>query len=127
MAAYEGAIASLLDAVDAIAEHVGGLDETAPLVVLGGGARGRTWIDVVRRLSGRAVLIPDAEELVALGAAVQASAILGREDPAAVAARWGTSSGTLLEPVPRDDERLARIGALRDAVIETPALAGSAR
>ena len=81
MAAYEGAIASLLDAVDAIAEHAGGLDETAPLVVLGGGARGRTWVDVVRRLSGRAVLIPDAEELVAIGAAVQAAAILGGEDP----------------------------------------------
>ena len=127
MAAYEGAIASLLDAVDAIAEQVGGLDETAPLVVLGGGARGRTWVDVVRRLSGRAVLIPDAEELVAIGAAVQAAAILGGEDPGVVAARWGTSAGTLLEPVPRDDERLARIGALRNAVIETPALAGSAR
>ena len=81
----------------------------------------------MRRLSGRAVLIPDAEELVALGAAVQAAAILGGEDPAAVSARWGTSAGTLLEPVARDDERLARIGALRNAVIETPALAGSAR
>ena len=127
MAAYEGAIASLLDAVDAIAEQVGGLDETAPLVVLGGGARGRTWVDVVRRLSGRAVLIPDAEELVAIGAAVQAASILGGEDPGVVAARWGTSTGTLLEPVPRDDERLARIAALRNAVIETPALAGSAR
>ena len=127
MAAYEGAIASLLDAVDAIAEQAGGLDETAPLVVLGGGARGRTWVDVVRRLSGRAVLIPDAEELVAIGAAVQAAAILGGEDPAAVAARWDTSAGTLLEPVPRDDERLTRIGALRNAVIESPALAGTTR
>ena len=100
MAAYEGAIASLLDAVDAIAEQAGGLDETAPLVVLGGGARGRTWVDVVRRLSGRAVLIPDAEELVAIGAAVQAAAILGGEDPAAVAARWGTSAGTLARAGP---------------------------
>ena len=127
MAAYEGAIASLLDAVDAIAEHTGGLDPAAPLVLLGGGAKGRTWVEVVRRLSGRPVLIPEAQELVAIGAAVQAAAILGGEDPAAVAARWGTNRGTLLDAVARDDERLERIGALRAAVVETPALAGTAR
>ena len=127
MAAYEGAIASLLDAVDAIAEQTGGLDPAAPLVVLGGGAKGRTWVEVVRRLSGRQVLIPDAQELVAIGAAVQATAILRGEEPGAVAARWGTSRGTLLDAIARDDERLERIGALREAVVGTPALAGTAR
>ena len=127
MAAYEGAIASLLDAVDAIGAQTGGLDSTAPLVVLGGGAKGRTWIEVVRRLSGRPVLIPEAQELVAIGAAVQAAAILRGEDTGAVAARWGTNAGTQLDAVERDDERLARIGALREAVVETPALSGTAR
>ena len=127
MASYEGAIASLLDAVNAIAAQTGGLDPAAPLVVLGGGAKGRTWIEVVRRLSGRPVLIPNAQELVAIGAAVQAAAMLGGEDPAAVARRWGTSAGTQLDAVDRDDERLARIGALREAVVETPALAGTGR
>ena len=127
MAAYEGAIASLLDAVDAIAEHAGGLDPQAPVVVVGGGARGRTWIEVVRRLSGRPVLIPDAEELVALGAAVQAASVLGGEDPAAVAARWGTNRGTLHEPVARDEATLARIASLRTVVTATPVLAGTAR
>jgi len=127
MAAYEGASASLLDAVDAIAAQTGGLDPAAPLVLIGGGARGRTWVDVVRRLSGRPLLIPDAQELVAIGAAVQAAAILGGEDLGAVAARWGTNRGTLLDAVPRDDERLTRIAALRTAVVETPALAGTGR
>jgi xylulokinase len=127
MAAYEGASASLLDAVDAIAAQTGGLDPAAPLVLIGGGAKGRTWVDVVRRLSGRPVLIPDAQELVAIGAAVQAAAILGGEDPGVVAARWGTNRGTLHDAVPRDDERLARIAALRAAVVETPALAGTGR
>ena len=127
MAAYEGAIASLLDAVDAISAQTGGLDPAAPLVLLGGGAKGRTWVDVVRRLSGRPVLIPEAQELVAIGAAVQAASILRGEDPGAVAARWGTTRGTLLDAVSRDDERLERIGALRAAVVETPALAGTAR
>jgi xylulokinase len=127
MAAYEGAIASLLDAVDAIAEQTDGLDPAAPLVLLGGGAKGRTWIEAVRRLSGRQLLIPDTQELVAIGAAVQAAAILRGEDPAAVAARWRTNEGTLLDAVPRDEERLERIAALRAAIVETPALAGTAR
>jgi len=60
-------------------------------------------------------------------AAVQAAAILGGEDLGAVAARWGTNRGTLLDAVPRDDERLTRIAALRTAVVETPALAGTGR
>jgi xylulokinase len=127
MAAYEGAIASLLEAVEAIDRQAGGLDPAAPLVVLGGGARGRTWVDVVRRLAGRPVLVPTAEELVALGAAVQAAAVLGGEDPAALAARWGVKDGTLLEPVARDEERLARIGKVRGALVESPVLAGSTR
>ena len=126
MAAYEGAVASLLEALDAIGEAAGGLDRAAPLVLIGGGARGTTWRDVVLRLSGRPILIPEAEELVAIGAAVQAAAILRTEPLATVAERWATTRGTLLEPQPRDDDRLARIKAIRDAVATTAALSGSA-
>ena len=117
MAAYEGAVASLLEALASIGEAAGGMDDDAPIILIGGGARGRTWRDVVRRLSGRPVLIPNAEELVALGAAVQATAIWRGEPPAAVARRWHTDAGTLLDPLPRDDERLARIRAIRDVVV----------
>ena len=116
MATYEGAAAALLEALDAIGTAVGGLDDDAPLMLVGGGSRGRTWVDVVRRLSGRPVLIPDADELVAIGAAVQATAAWRDEDPAAIARRWGTSAGRLLDPLPRDDERLERIAAFRGAI-----------
>ena len=116
MATYEGAAAALLEALDAIGTAVGGLDDDAPLMLVGGGSRGRTWVDVVRRLSGRPVLIPDADELVAIGAAVQATAAWRDEDPAAIARRWGTSAGRLLDPLPRDDERLDRIAAFRGAI-----------
>jgi xylulokinase len=109
MAAYEGAVASLLVAFDAIGEAVGGLDASAPLLLIGGGARGRTWREVVGRLTGRAIQVPDAGELVAIGAAVQATAVLRREAPGEVAARWGNAAGILLEAVPVDEERLARI------------------
>lgn len=126
MAAYEGAVASLLEALDAIGAATGGLDPEAPLVLAGGGARGATWREVVRRLSGRSVLIPEADELVALGAAVQAAAVLGGETPASVAERWNTSRGTVLEPLPRDDERLAAIRDVRDATAAAVALSGPA-
>ena len=112
MAAYEGAVASLLVAFDAIGEAVGGLDPAAPLLLIGGGARGRTWRSVVGRLTGRAIQVPEAGELVAIGAAVQATAVLRGEAPDAVAARWDGAAGTLLEPVPIDQDRLARIREL---------------
>jgi xylulokinase len=126
MATYEGAVASLLEALGSIEALTGASDPETPIVLVGGGARGAAWREVVGRLSGRPLLIPDAEELVALGAAVQACATWRGESPADVAARWGTASGTLVEPRPADGERLAQIAAIRDAVVNSPALSGSA-
>jgi len=121
MAAYEGAVASLLVAFDAIGEAVGGLDPAAPLLLIGGGSRGKTWRSVVGRLTGRAVQVPEAGELVAIGAAVQAAAVLRGEPPGEVAARWGGAAGVLLDPVPMDEERLARIRELLvDVTAEQP-------
>jgi xylulokinase len=111
MATYEGAVASLLVAVDAIGESVGGLDPEAPLLLVGGGARGETWRSVVRRLTGRRVQVPDATESVAVGAAVQAAAVVRGEDPHEVAVRWGGGRGILLDPLPVDTKRLAMIRA----------------
>ena len=60
--------------------------------------------------------VPEARELVALGAAAQAAGLLTGEDPAAVARRWNTTAGPVLEAVERDEETLARIaGVLSDA------------
>jgi xylulokinase len=124
MAAYEGAVASLLEALDAIATAGGALDPDAPLVLVGGGARGATWREVASRLSGRPIVIPDAQELVATGAAVQAAAVLDGVGLDEVAARWGIASGTVLDPVPRDDARLAAIRDVRDAAAAAVALTG---
>jgi xylulokinase len=107
MATYEGAAVSLLDALDTIDRCSSGVDPAAPLILIGGGARGATWQNVVRRLSGRAISIPQATELVAMGAAVQAASILLGEPPQEVAARWQTES-TLLPAVERDTESTER-------------------
>ncbi|MEU8652280.1 xylulokinase [Streptomyces sp. NPDC048737] len=113
-AAYDGAVHSLLGALDLVLDE--DADRTAPLLLIGGGARGTAWQQTVRRLSGRPVQIPDARELVALGAAAQAAGLLTGEDPAAVARRWNTARGPVLDAVERDEAALARIaGVLSDA------------
>ncbi|MFF7529363.1 xylulokinase [Streptomyces bobili] len=113
-AAYDGAVHSLLGALDLVLDE--DADRSAPLLLIGGGARGRAWQQTVRRLSGRPVQIPEAKELVALGAAAQAAGLLTGEDPAAVARRWNTARGPVLDAVQRDEAALARIaGVLSDA------------
>ncbi|MDL2075236.1 xylulokinase [Streptomyces sp. GXMU-J15] len=113
-AAYDGAVHSLLGALDLVLDA--DADRSAPLLLIGGGARGTAWQETVRRLSGRPVQVPEAKELVALGAAAQAAGLLTGEDPAAVARRWNTTAGPVLDAVERDEAALARIaGVLSDA------------
>ncbi|GHA99420.1 xylulokinase [Streptomyces thermoviolaceus] len=113
-AAYDGAVHALLEALDLVLDQ--DADRTSPLLLIGGGARGTAWQQTVRRLSGRPVQVPQARELVALGAAAQAAGLLTGEDPAAVARRWKTADGPVLEPVERDEATLERIsGVLSDA------------
>ncbi|MEU0225351.1 xylulokinase [Streptomyces sp. NPDC006284] len=113
-AAYDGAVHSLLGALDLVLDS--DADPSAPLLLIGGGARGGAWQQTVRRLSGRPVQIPEAKELVALGAAAQAAGLLTGEDAAAVARRWNTAAGPVLDAVERDEAALTRIsGVLSDA------------
>ncbi|MFP3986441.1 xylulokinase [Streptomyces sp. E11-3] len=113
-AAYDGAVFALLQALDLVLDVDAGADPApeAPLLLIGGGARGTAWQQTVRRLSGRPVQVPDADEPVALGAAAQAAGLLTGEDPAAVARRWGSARGPVLDPVARDEETLQRISTL---------------
>ncbi|AKZ54305.1 Xylulose kinase [Streptomyces ambofaciens ATCC 23877] len=113
-AAYDGAVHSLLGALDLVLDS--DADTSEPLLLIGGGARGTAWQQTVRRLSGRPVQIPEAKELVALGAAAQAAGLLTGEDAAAVARRWNTAAGPVLDAVERDEAALTRIsGVLSDA------------
>jgi xylulokinase len=118
LAAYEGATASLIEALGELSRQGSGLDPEAPVILIGGGARGSVWQRVVARLSGRQVLVPKADELVALGAAAQATACLDGEPPAEVARRWDTRSGLTLDPPAEpDEETLVRIRSVRAATL----------
>jgi xylulokinase len=110
-ATYDGVVVSLLDALDRVLEQSGGAStgsSGAALLLTGGGARGRVWRETVRRLSGRALRIPDVGEAVAVGAAVQAAAVLTGEAPEDVASRWGCGSGEEIDPVEADDATVER-------------------
>jgi len=118
LAAYEGAVASLVEALDMLGEVGSGLDPGAAILLIGGGARGGIWQRTVARLSGRPIQVPDAEELVALGAAAQAAACLSDDVPEAVALGWKTSRGVAVEPPTEPDlETLHRIRTTRDATL----------
>jgi xylulokinase len=109
-ACYDGAAHALLSALDRVLREGGeSADTEQPLLLIGGGAQGRAWQRTVLRLSGRPVQLPDARELVALGAAAQATGLLTGEPAEEVARRWGTADGPVLPAVPRDDATLERI------------------
>jgi xylulokinase len=112
LAAYRGAVASLLEAVDLLAAQGSGIAPDAPIVLIGGGARGAAWRRTVSELSGRPVQVPAAQELVAIGAAAQAASALTGDPALDIAQRWRTREGTRLEPVPRNEEALDRIRRL---------------
>ncbi|MFD7730997.1 xylulokinase [Kitasatospora phosalacinea] len=123
-AAYDGAAYSLLAALDDVlaVDGPGAADPERPILLIGGGAQGRAWQDTVRRLSGRPVQLPAARELVALGAAAQAAALLTGEPADAVARRWGTADGPVLPALARDDAALERIAT---TISQTAALQGN--
>lgn len=112
-AAYDGAAYALLAALDDVLRHGGEiLAADAPLLLIGGGAQGAAWRDTVRRLSGRPVLVPAAQEIVALGAAAQAAGLVTGESADEVARRWKTADGLLLDPLPKDEAALERLTAV---------------
>ncbi|MFG3281404.1 xylulokinase [Streptomyces sp. NPDC048111] len=119
-AAYEGAAVTVLRALDEVLRACG-LDPASPqalarpLRLIGGGAQGRAWVQTVRRLSGRPLVIPAATELVAVGAAALAASAATGTDPVALAGHWGAGRGRELPPLERDLAAWERIGATIDA------------
>ena len=106
VAAFEGVVCGLLDALDVLADLVP-VDQ-GPLLLVGGGARAAAYRRAVADLSGRTVWVPDLEEAVATGACVQAAATLDGRHPDDVRASWGSGGGVLVAPDPRVDAAAVR-------------------
>lgn len=91
-----------------------------PLRLVGGGAKGRHWVETVRRLSGRPLLIPQSGELVARGAAALAAGAATGEDPVALASSWQSGGDAVeLPPVERDMETWERVSAVLEKAAPT--------
>ncbi|MCV2395015.1 xylulokinase [Actinotalea sp. M2MS4P-6] len=117
-AAVEGMLCALADGLDAL--H----DQGVPVErvrLIGGGARSEAVRAIAPAVLGLDVLVPEAGEYVADGAARQAAWVLARRaDTAAPAPTWVLAAEELrsAEPTPGVRERYA---AVRDLVADRPA------
>lgn len=113
--AFEGVVCGLLDGLDAL-EAEGLPTGEGRLVLVGGGARSAGYRQVVATLAGRPVTVPDEDEIVATGAALQAAVVASDSDVDQITDRWGLRAGTVVEPGPgseRSNEVRTRYAAAR--------------
>jgi xylulokinase len=96
LAAHDGVLCGLLDGLDALTTCGATLGGRVYLV--GGGGRSPAYRQRLADLTGGAVTIPDLEEAVATGAAVQAAVVAGAGTFAEVAVRWNLGTGQQVEP-----------------------------
>jgi xylulokinase len=111
-AAVEGVVCNLLSGADALARWEPRTTE-GRILLTGGGSHSRAYRQVLADLTGRPVLVPAASEPVALGAAVQAAAVLAGRRIEEVVDAWQLGLGTITEPDPSIDG-----GAIRAAYRE---------
>lgn len=86
LAAHDGVLRGLLAGVDAL--RAAGVVVDGQLSLVGGGARSKAYRHRLTVAWGAPIRVPDADEAVATGAAVQAAATHTGERPSDVAARW---------------------------------------
>ncbi len=96
LAAHDGVMCGLLDGLDALRTAGASVDGTIHLV--GGGARSVAYRQRCADLTGATVIVPDADEAVATGAALQAAVIETGADFATVAERWQLGHGLAVAP-----------------------------
>lgn len=108
-AAVEGVVGNLLAGADRLPAGDG------RILLIGGGARSRAYHRVVADLAGRPIEVPDVDELVACGAALQAAAVLHGRPFEDVAEAWQLGQ-SVVEP-----DRSVDAAAIRKPFTATPA------
>jgi xylulokinase len=94
-AAHEGVLRGLLFGREALAAAGAAVDGRVHLI--GGGARSPAYRQILADLIGASIRVPDADETVATGGAVQAAAMLGRSF-ADTATAWDLGAGIDIGP-----------------------------
>ncbi len=95
-AAYEGVVCGLLDGLDAL--RAVGVSVDGRCFLIGGGARSGAYRQIVADLAQRAVTVAADDELVALGACIQAAARATGAAIAEVQSAWNLGRGHDTEP-----------------------------
>jgi xylulokinase len=115
-AAFDGVICGLLEGLDAIG-RVTGVASSGRLVITGGGARSMAYRQRVADLANRVAVVPDVDEAVARGAAVQAAMAYSQQAAASVTGAWSdaASAGSATSPRPNAHSDEVR-AAFRDLV-----------
>ena len=112
-ATIEGVVCGLLDGLDALTAC--GVPSNGRLFLIGGGSRSGAYRQVVADLAQREVFVPDADEHVATGAALQAAAVVsGLSSVDAIAAAWKVGDGHCVSPsagIPAETIRSAYLDA----------------
>lgn len=114
-AAYEGVVLGLVSAHRAIERE--GVDTSRDVIALGGGARSRSYPQLLADLLGRPVLATEADEATARGAAVQAAAVAAGRSVADVRDAWAPAREVIAEP--RETDRDPRDAYDRTAAVRT--------
>ncbi len=111
-ASVEGVVCGLLDALDA----VGAQTPLTAVRLVGGGARSAAYRQVVTDLCDMPVELPEADEVVATGACVQAAAVALGITHSEVSERWGLGRSIALASPSGDGAGVrARYAELRSA------------
>lgn len=100
--AFEGVVCNLLQGLDALGDA--GVRTDGRLFLVGGGARSAAYRQVLADLAQRPVAVTAEDELVALGACVQAAARVMGSPIADVQDAWALGMGTVVDPVARADD-----------------------
>jgi xylulokinase len=96
--AFEGVICGLLDGVDAL-RAAGIATDDGRLFLIGGGAKSAAYRQILADLAQRPIVVTAEDELVALGACVQAAARVSGVPIADVQDAWALGMGTTVDPV----------------------------
>jgi xylulokinase len=96
LAAHDGVLSGLLAGVDALREVGASVD--GRIFLVGGGSRSAAYRQRAADLTGKPVTVPDTDETVATGAAVQAAAIASGDPLDAITTRWHLGAGVEISP-----------------------------
>ncbi len=96
LAAHDGVLCGLLNGVDALRQV--GATIGGRVFLIGGGSRSVAYRQRCADLLGQTITVPDSDETVAAGAAVQAAAITNGEPLGVISQRWQLGVGTDVTP-----------------------------